>query len=193
MGKLIEASRNQLISITKSETDLRSKKSREANPNGPHSNRFERAKGYKGFSISDIDTSKVINFESMFSGCTNMKTLKVDNWDTRKGTFMTNMFMNCKFLKNIGDVSKWKMSKANDVHSMFCGCKRLENIGDAGQWDVSNVKDFTFIFRDCEKLRPIDLNHWKIHNDVTGKNVRMIISGTSGWKMPDWFFDVRKR
>lgn len=60
MGKLIEASRNQLISITKSETDLRSKKSREANPNGPHSNRFERAKGYKGFSISDIDTSKVL-------------------------------------------------------------------------------------------------------------------------------------
>lgn len=148
----------------------------------------------KAIDISDWDVSNVTSFKSMFEGCSHLQYVgDLSRWNVSEGTNFSSMFMNCKFLKNIGDVSKWKMSKANDVHSMFCGCKRLENIGDAGQWDVSNVKDFTFIFRDCEKLRPIDLNHWKIHNDVTGKNVRMIISGTSGWKMPDWFFDVRKR
>ena len=49
------------------------------------------------------------------------------------------------------------------------------------------------MFKGCEKLKPIDLNNWKIHNDVTGQNIRMIISGTSGWKMPAWYSEVRKR
>lgn len=148
----------------------------------------------KAIDISDWDVSHVTSFRSMFAECSHLQYVgDLSRWDVSEGTNFSSMFMNCKFLKNIGDVSKWKMTKADDVNSMFCGCKRLENIGDAGQWDVSHVKNFNFIFRDCEKLKPIDLNHWKIHNDVTGKNIKMIISGTSGWKMPDWFFDVRKR
>lgn len=57
---LNEASRNELLAITRKELDLRSKKSREANPAGPYSNRLERSAGYKGFSISDIDTSNIL-------------------------------------------------------------------------------------------------------------------------------------
>ena len=148
----------------------------------------------KAIDISDWDVSHATSFRSMFAECSHLQYVgDLSRWDVSKGTSFASMFIDCKFLKNIGDVSKWKMTNANDVHSMFSGCKRLENIGDAGQWDVSNVKDFNFIFKDCEKLKPIDLNNWKIHNDVTGQNITMLISGTSGWKMPGWFFDVRKR
>lgn len=148
----------------------------------------------KAIDISDWDVSHVTSFKSMFADCSSLQYVgNLSKWDVSECTNFTAMFNDCKFLKNIGDISKWKMTKANDVHSMFSGCKRLENIGDVGQWDVSNVKDFSFIFESCEKLKPIDLNNWKIHNDVTGKNVRMLISGTSGWKMPKWYFDVRKR
>lgn len=62
---LNEASRNELLAITRKELDLRSKKSREANPAGPFSNRLERSAGYKGFSISDIDTSNVLTNNSL--------------------------------------------------------------------------------------------------------------------------------
>lgn len=63
--KLNEASRNELLAITRQELDLRSKKSREANPAGPYSNRLERSAGYKGFSISDIDTSNILNHNTL--------------------------------------------------------------------------------------------------------------------------------
>ena len=148
----------------------------------------------KAIDISDWNVSHVTSFKSMFAECSHLQYVgDLSRWNVSECTNFASMFIDCKFLKNIGDISRWKMTKANDIHSMFSGCKRLENIGDAGQWDVSNVKDFNFIFKNCETLKPIDLNNWKINNDVTGKNVRMIISGTSGWKMPDWYFDVRKK
>ena len=148
----------------------------------------------KAIDISDWNVSHVTSFKSMFAECSYLQYVgDLSRWNVSECTNFASMFIDCKFLKNIGDISRWKMTKANDIHSMFSGCKRLENIGDAGQWDVSNVKDFNFIFKNCETLKPIDLNNWKINNDVTGKNVRMIISGTSGWKMPDWYFDVRKK
>lgn len=62
---LKEASRNELLAITRKELDLRSKKSRETNPNGPYSNRLEKSAGYKGFSISDIDTSTILTNNSL--------------------------------------------------------------------------------------------------------------------------------
>jgi surface protein len=148
----------------------------------------------KYIDISNWNVSNVLDFSNMFNECSSIHYIgDLSNWDVSSGTNFYNMFNGCKMLKNIGDLSNWKMTNANDIHSMFSGCKRLENIGDAGRWDVSNVRNFNFIFKGCEKLKPINLNNWKIHNDVTGQNIRMIISGTSGWKMPDWFFDVRKR
>ena len=148
----------------------------------------------KAIDISDWDVSHVTSFKSMFAECSQLQYVgDLSRWDVSECSNFASMFNDCKFLRNIGDISKWKLTKANDIHSMFNGCKRLENIGDVGQWDVSHVRNFNFIFKGCEKLKPIDLNNWKIHNDVTGQNIKMIISGTSGWKMPDWFFEVRKR
>lgn len=148
----------------------------------------------KAIDISYWDVSNVKSFKSMFSECSSLQYAgDLSEWDVSECYDFSSMFNECKFLKNIGDISNWKMNHATNIHSMFSGCKRLENIGDVGQWDVSNVRDFNFIFKNCEKLKPIDLNNWKIHPDVTGQNIKMIISGTNGWKMPDWFFEVRKR
>lgn len=148
----------------------------------------------KAIDISDWDVSHVTSFRSMFAECSSLQYVgDLSRWNVSECSNFASMFDGCKFLKNIGDISKWKMTKADDVNSMFSGCKRLENIGDISQWDVSQVRNFNFMFKECEKLKPIDLNKWKIHNDVTGKNIKMFISGTNGWKLPDWFFDVRKR
>lgn len=64
MGKIIkiqEASRNELLSITKKEHDLRSKRKQELDPNNPSvSNRYERSSGYKGFGIVNVDTTNLL-------------------------------------------------------------------------------------------------------------------------------------
>lgn len=65
MNKLEEVSKNTLLGLTKSEPDLRVKARREADPNGPHSNRLQRSAGYKGFSIKNIDTTNVLNNNSL--------------------------------------------------------------------------------------------------------------------------------
>lgn len=64
MGKIIkiqEASRNDLLAITKKEHDLRSKARQEADPNNPNvSNRYIRSSGYKGFGIDNVDTTNLL-------------------------------------------------------------------------------------------------------------------------------------
>jgi hypothetical protein len=65
MTKLEEVSRNTLLGLAKSEPDLRVKARREQDPNGPHSVRSERALGYKGFSIKNIDTTNVLSNNSL--------------------------------------------------------------------------------------------------------------------------------
>lgn len=148
----------------------------------------------KYIDISHWDVSNVLDFSNMFNECSTLHSIgDISGWNVSSGQDFYNMFNGCKMLKNIGDLSDWKMGSAINIKSMFENCKRLTDIGDVGQWVVSNVRNFNFMFKGCEKLKPIDLNNWKIHNDVTGQNVRMLISGTSGWKMPAWYSEVRKR
>ena len=64
MGKIVkiqEASRNDLLAITKKEHDLRSKAKQEIDPNNPRvSNRYNRSSGYKGFGIVNVDTTNLL-------------------------------------------------------------------------------------------------------------------------------------
>ena len=58
-------SRTTLRDLTIREQDIRSKEMRTRNPNGPFSKRWDRASGYKGFSISDIDFSTIFKDNSL--------------------------------------------------------------------------------------------------------------------------------
>ena len=80
MGKIIkiqEASRNDLLAITKKEHDLRSKAKQEIDPNNPRvSNRYNRSSGYKGFGIVNVDTTNLLR-----KGNSLVVTLRVGDYE----------------------------------------------------------------------------------------------------------------
>lgn len=57
-------SRTTLRDLTIKEQDIRSKEMRDKYPNGPFSKRWDRAAGYKGFSISNLDFSRLYDKEN---------------------------------------------------------------------------------------------------------------------------------
>ena len=48
-----------------------------------------------------LNTSKVTNMESMFSGCRNLTSLNLSTFDTRNVTTMSNMFLSCSGLTTL--------------------------------------------------------------------------------------------
>ena len=65
----------------------------------------------------------------MFKGCSSLKELNLNNFNTNNVTNMSNMFYGCYSLKSI-DLSSFNKTDVKDVSCMFYGCSSLkkENI-----------------------------------------------------------------
>lgn len=112
--------------------------------------------------IDSFDTSKAIEFDEMFYGCS-MKTLPIGNWDVGNGTRFKSMFAHSK----IGNVnlSKWNMSHAKTINGMFVGSSFI-NLNDISNWDVSSVTDFEGAVSKMPNLEKLDISRWKIRSDA---------------------------
>ena len=139
--------------------------------------------------LNDIDVGSISDFYNLFSYVNEwVKIVAIDitDWDVSQAENFGGLFKNCKFLKTVGDLSYWKVDKVNTMKSMFEGCHKLKFIGNISKWNVESVMNFASMFRNCEKLPYIDIDKWRVNNALVKDNVKMIISGTSGWKMPSW-------
>ena len=67
------------------------------------------------------DTSHVNNFTNLFSGCTNLETINISNFDTSKATSMIAMFYNCENLNPIYVGEKWKLAPKHNLMFDNCG------------------------------------------------------------------------
>lgn len=145
--------------------------------------------------LNDIDVSKIENFNSFFHYINQydhkIVAIDISDWNMSNAEDLSAMFLDCKFLKTVGDLSNWDMSNIKDIHSMFSGCHKLKKIGNIGKWKVDNVLNFNFLFKNCEKLEPINIDSWKINSSVTKDRVKMVISGTTGWKQPAWIRQLK--
>ena len=77
--------------------------------------------------LSRVDTSNVVNMESMFSGCSNLKNLNISGLNTSKVTYMNDMFSGCKKLKSL-DLSSFDTSKVISMAQLLDGCSDLREI-----------------------------------------------------------------
>ena len=97
--------------------------------------------------------SNVTNMMHMFYGCSSLKKLNLDNFNTKNVTDMVAMFANCSSLKKL-DLSNFNTSKVTNMSSMFTGCSSLEEL-DLSNFNTENVKNMQAMFFGCSKLKLI--------------------------------------
>ena len=106
--------------------------------------------------LSNLDTSKVTDMDSMFRDCSSLETLDVSGFDTSRVTDMDGMFYGCNSLTTL-DVSHFDTSKVTRMGSMFHGCSSLETL-DVSGFNTSNVESMDGLFYECRKLQNIDVS-----------------------------------
>ena len=90
--------------------------------------------------LENLVTSEVTNMESLFNGCSYLKTLDLTTFDTHKVTTMFNMFFACQSLESIYVGSGWTIANVNDGNGMFFSCYSL--VGSAGtMWEDCNLSE----------------------------------------------------
>ena len=99
------------------------------------------------FDLTDIDVSKITNFDSLFE----------------KSKFAK---LNRKIVVSI-DVTGWQTSQVTTMESLFSGQHDLEEIIGLETWDVSNVISFKETFMNCKNLKELNLNGWNVSSVTT--------------------------
>ena len=94
---------------------------------------------------------------SMFQGCSTLKSLDLSGWDTSQVTSMNAMFKDCGKLQSIG-LERWNMGLVEDMDSMFYGCKSLTSL-DLSHWDTSSAFSMSSLFYNCSALESLDLSN----------------------------------
>lgn len=105
--------------------------------------------------LSNLDTSRVTNMNSMFYNCEAVKTLDVSGFNTSNVTDMGYMFRDCNTVTAL-DVSKFNTSSVTDMHAMFLSCRAVTML-DVSQFDTAKVTDMSSMFADCA-VTTIDLS-----------------------------------
>ena len=108
--------------------------------------------------IENLNTEKVTNMGSMFSGCYVLNPLDVSNFNTQNVENMSDMFVSCMDLKSL-NVSNFDTQKVKDMNDMFYHCPSLTSL-DVSNFDTQNVEDMSYMFSSCEGLNSLDLSNF---------------------------------
>lgn len=118
--------------------------------------------------ISELDTSKVTNFNDAFKGLTALTNLNVGDLKLDSVTNMAGMFYNCTNLTKI-DGKFRPAPNVTQINGMFRDCKKLQSV-DLSEFETSNALTKTNqMFQNCNALAYIDLSKLNTSN-VTDMN-----------------------
>ena len=106
--------------------------------------------------LSNVNTSKVINMSSMFSGHEFMDMKSLRNWNVSNVKNMSDIFNSVK-MTNLNDLKYWKVKKLENISGMFGQCEQLSDIDILRNWDFSKVTDLSYLFYFCQNLTDISL------------------------------------
>lgn len=165
--KLDENNSGEVVAYIKDNTVyISSNKTIYANPESNYfMNDFENI---KEVDISNLDTSKVVNMQYAFNGCSSLEKINTDKLDTSNVTNMSSIFANCVNLEGV-DLSKLNTENVTDMSAMFFKCSNLKSI-NLSKLNTENVIDMGNMFGDCNGLTKINLN------DLNTKKVKNMMS-----------------
>ena len=89
----------------------------------------ESTEGKKIISIKKwkIDTSNVVDMDSMFKGCSKLNNLDLSSFYTSKVTGMNSMFYDCGSLTSL-DLSSFNTSNVTRTEYMFSNCRNINKL-----------------------------------------------------------------
>lgn len=126
---------------------------------------FSKLTSLKYVHIKDI--SNVSSMKLMFSECTSLEEVKIDNQDSKLLKNMYGMFFSCFYLIDCG-LEKLYTSNVLEMGNAFKNCMVLNN--NLNNWDVSNVLNMDFMFKNCIKFS-CSLRDWKCNNLISCNNM----------------------
>ena len=114
-----------------------------------------------------VEVSDISNLESMFAGCSNLRSvdlsgLKIKKKEENNGTqmdvmtMMNYMFADCDNLQSV-DLSTLDMGNVYSMSNMFAGCGSLESV-DLGSGEMKYLSDIYSMFYYCSNLKSMDLS-----------------------------------
>ena len=126
-------------------------------------NKLEHIEG-----IENLNTEKVTDMRSMFSGCICLKSLDVTNFNTANVKDMSDMFSVCRNLAEL-DLSNFNTAKVTNMRSMFFECKNLAEL-DLSNFNTAKVTNMGTMFYGCLNLTTIYVNDDFV---ITNKSSRL--------------------
>lgn len=108
-----------------------------------------------------VDTSGIVDMETMFLGCGHVEKLYLGGWDTSKVTCTAFMFKGCHKLRYL-DVSGFDMSNVTDCEDMFYGCESL-----------CYIKCSDAFYRWCHETRTVN-GFDRVYDPETGDMIPML-------------------
>lgn len=102
------------------------------------------------------------SMNSMFSGCTNLYSADVSNWDTSQVSSMEKVFIDCSGLTSV-NVSNWDVSNVESMYGLFDGCKNLKSL-DLTNWQTSKLANMQNMFKHCRNLTSLNLSNFDFSN-----------------------------
>ena len=117
--------------------------------------------GYQGeyLNITKIlDTSDIERFESMFNGCSKLKSLDLSKFNTSKVITMAHLFDGCSELVTI-DLSSFDTSNVTDMAGMFQFCQKITNL-DLSHFNTVNLVLVGNMFANCNNLLNLNLSNF---------------------------------
>ena len=103
--------------------------------------------------IENLNTEKVTNMGSMFSGCYALTSLDVSNFNTQNVEDMSIMFESCSALSSL-DLSKFNTANVKNMEDMFKKCQKLSLL-DLSNFNTERVKNMSSMFSGCSTLQTI--------------------------------------
>lgn len=121
------------------------------------------------YELSCLDISNITNMSNMFSECSDLVGLGVDDFDTSRVTNMSFMFNSCRRL-SVLNVSNFNTSGVTDMSFMFNSCVNITRL-DLSNFDTSNVENMSMMFSDCSSLIELDISSFVFKEDVQTDNM----------------------
>ena len=86
---------------------------------------FKGCSNLKVLDLNNFDTSQVTDMESMFEECSSLDTLSLSSFNTDNVQYMNRMFYNCKSLKSL-NFNNITSKSLGTMHHMFYNCSSLQ-------------------------------------------------------------------